>query len=184
VRFDGNSYSVPFAHHRKPLLLRASPTRIRLFDKDLIVAEHPRSWGRHRVFEHPEHVRPILDWKRAARTAKHRDLLLSLCAEGRAYLDGLLSTGRRLDLHLARIADLCDLHDRTAVAAAVADALARGLFGGGYVEQLLRDRTVQHAVPQVPLDHAPELANVRVSPHSLEVYDDASLRRSCTHPRD
>jgi transposase len=184
VRFDGNAYSVPFAHCRRSLLLRASPKLVRLFDKDELVAEHLRSWGRHRVFERPEHVRPILDRKRAARSAKNRDLLLSLCAEGRAYLDGLLSTGRRLDLHLTKIADLCDTHGRTTVAAAIAEALARDLFGAGYVEQLLRAPTFHDSVANVPLEHAPELANVRVSPHSLEVYDDASLRRPRSHARD
>lgn len=183
VRFDGNAYSVPLAHCRKSLLLRASPNLVRLFDKDALVAEHLRSWGRHRFFERPEHVRPILDRKRAARGAKNRDLLLALCAEGRAYLDGLLSTGRRLDLHLTRIADLCDAHGRTTVAAGIVEALARGLFGAGYVEQLLFARTAREPVATVPLDHAPELANVRVSPHSLEVYDDASLRRPRSLPR-
>lgn len=180
VRFDGNAYSVPFAHARRPLVLRATPSNIRLFDRDLLVAEHVRSWARHRVFEQAGHVRPILERKRAARAAKGRDLLVGLCAEGRPYLDGLLATGRRLDLHLRQLADLCDAHGRTVVAAAVADALARGLFGAGYVEQLVRAKSPLPAVSPVPLDHAPALANVRVAPHSLEVYDDASLR--CPRP--
>jgi transposase len=184
VRFDGNAYSVPVAKCRKPLLLRASLRLVRLFDRDELVAEHLRSWGRHRVFERPEHVRTLLDRKRAARSAKNRDLLIALCDEGRAYLDGLLSTGRRLDLHLSRIADLCDTHGRTTVAAGIANALARGLFGAGYVEQLLRSRTARDPVANVPLDHAPELTSVRVAPHPLEVYDDASLRRPRSHPLD
>ena len=178
VRFDGNAYSVPLSHFRRPLILRASPRLVRLFDKDLLVAEHLRSWGRHRVFELPAHVRPILDRKRAARGAKHRDLLIGLCTEGRAYLDGLLSTGRRLDVHLTRIADLCNAHGRTAVAACVVVALGRGLFGAGYVEQLLRSSTATEPISTVPLDHAPELANVHVFPHSLETYADAEILRT------
>lgn len=180
VRFDGNAYSVPFAHARRPLLLRATPANIRIYDRDELVAEHVRSWSRHRIFERPEHVRPILDRKRAARSAKSRDLLLALCVEGRAYLDGLLATGRRVDQHLRQIGELCDAHGRTVVAGAIAEALARGLFAAGYVEQLVLARSPKPAVAAVPLDHAPALADVRVSPHSLEVYDDASLRRPRT----
>jgi hypothetical protein len=162
------------------LLLRASPALVRVYDRDQLVAEHVRSWSRHRIAELPEHVRPILDRKRAARSAKSRDLLLALCAEGRAYLDGLLVAGRRVDQHLRQISELCDAHGRTVVAGAVAEALARGLFGAGYVEQLVLARSPKPAVATVPLDHAPALADVRVSPHSLEVYDDASLRRPRT----
>jgi len=180
VRFDGNAYSVPFEHARKSLLLRASPHGIRIFDRDKLVAQHPRSWSRHRIIELPEHVRPILDRKRGARTAKSRDLLLALCPEGRAYLDGLLATGRRLDQHLAQLSELCDAHGRTTVAGAVTEALQRGLFGAGYVAQLVLARSPRPSAGPVPLDHAPALAEVRVSPHSLEVYDDASLRRPRT----
>jgi transposase len=172
VHFDGNAYSVPFQSASRSLLLRATASRIAVFDKDRLVAEHLRCYGRHRVIERPDHVRRLLERKRAASAVKSRDLLLALCAEGRPFLDGLLTRGRRLDAHLSRIAELVHQHGPAAVSAGIAKALEQGLFGAGYVEEFIRARSSHPRPPaEVSVPHRPVVAQTHVLPHRLEVYD-------------
>jgi len=171
VHFDGNSYSVPFQSASKSLLLRATTSRVSVFDKDHLVAEHARCYGRHRVIEKPDHVRRLLERKRAASAVKSRDFLLALCQEGRPFLDGLLARGRRLDAHLSRIADLVHQHGPAAVAAGIAEAIEHRLFGAGYVEELIRARTSPRKPPgEVSVPHRPVVAETHVLPHRLDVY--------------
>jgi transposase len=170
VRFDGNAYSVPFQAAGKSLLLRADPFFVSVLDKDRVLAKHRRCYSRHRVIEEPNHVRALLDRKRAAKAVKARDLLLVLCPEGKPFLDGLLVTGRRLDAHLTRLAEMVPVYGRTAVAGAVAKACDMGLYGAGYVEQLLSG---QNTAPftGVSVPGHPEVEDTIILPHSLETYN-------------
>lgn len=175
VHFDGNAYSVPFQSASRSLLLRATASRVAVFDKEKLVAEHLRSYARHRVIEKPDHVRRLLERKRAASAVKSRDLLLALCAEGRPFLDGLLARGRRLDAHLSRIAELVHQHGPAAVASAIAQALEQRLFGAGYVEEFIRARDARPRSPaEVSVPHRPAVADTHVLPHRLDVYDSES----------
>ena len=171
VHFDGNAYSVPFESAGHALLLRASPLGVRVFDKDRLVATHDRSYDRHQVIEEPGHIRRLLERKRAARAVKARDVLIGLCPEGKPFLDGLLSHGRRLDAHLTTIDELVHTYGNTAVAGAVAKAVQQDLFGAGYLEQLMRSSS--EAAPRVPVTVPghPEVEQTVVRPHSLEVYE-------------
>lgn len=171
VHFDGNAYSVPFECAGRSLLLRADPMRVQVFDKDRLVAEHNRCYGRHQVIEEPDHVRKLLERKRAARAVKARDVLTGLCPEGKPFLDGLLAQGRRLDAHLTTIYELVRVYGDTAVAGAVAKAVQLELFGAGYLEQLMRSSS--EATPRAPVTVPghPEVEQTVVSPHSLEVYE-------------
>jgi len=172
VHFDGNAYSVPFQSASRALLLRATSSRISVFDKERLVAEHARCYGRHRVIEKPDHVRRLLERKRAASAVKSRDFLLALCDEGRPFLDGLLAHGRRLDAHLSRIAELVHQFGPAAVASGIAQALEHRLFGAGYVEELIRARDARPEPPvEVSVPHRPVVADTHVLPHRLEVYD-------------
>jgi transposase len=171
VRFDGNAYSVPFEWAGRPLLLRGSPLQIRLFDKDRLAAQHERCYGRHQVIEEPDHVRRLLERKRAARAVKARDVLLDLCPEGKLFLEGLLRLGRRLDAHLTAIDALVHIYGDTAVAGAIAKAVQLELFAAGYLEQLLRGSSEPSPRTPVSVPGHPEVEQTVVRPHSLEVYE-------------
>lgn len=175
VHFDGNAYTVPFTAAHQALILRATPTHVRLLDKDTCVAEHLRSYDRGHVEEKSDHLRNLFDRKRAASAVRARDVLLGLCAEARAFLDGLLAHGRRLDDQLDKLMELVGEHGRTEVAQAVATAVEQRLFSAGYVEELLlakKQLPAPSATVSVPT--RPEVERTLVLPHSLEVYDDDS----------
>ncbi|MGH7943630.1 MAG: Mu transposase domain-containing protein [Opitutaceae bacterium] len=67
VTVDTNRYSVPARYASTPLTLQLASERLRLFDGDCLVAEHVRSFDRHRDYEQPDHVQALLDERRQAR---------------------------------------------------------------------------------------------------------------------
>ena len=67
VTVDTNRYSVPPRYASTPLTLQLASERLRLFDGQTLVAEHVRSFERHRDYENPDHVRTLLDERRQAR---------------------------------------------------------------------------------------------------------------------
>lgn len=64
LRFDANDYSIPHGLVRKPLCLRASEHRVRVFDQDELVAEHARSWDKRQVIEVQAHIDALAAQKR------------------------------------------------------------------------------------------------------------------------
>jgi len=76
VRFDTNDYSVPVEHAHKPVVLRASTTRVSIYRQDEEIAGHERCWKRETQIFDPlhylsllerkpgslDHARPLADW--------------------------------------------------------------------------------------------------------------------------
>jgi transposase len=63
VRFDDNDYSVPVAYAHHEILVKGYIDRVVLCDKEKVVAEHPRSWGKEGVFFDCVHYLPLLERK-------------------------------------------------------------------------------------------------------------------------
>lgn len=63
VRFDTNDYSVPVEHAHKPVVLRASTTKVFLYRDDHEIARHERCRRRERQIFDPVHYLPLLDRK-------------------------------------------------------------------------------------------------------------------------
>jgi len=55
VRFDTNDYSVPVEHAHKPVVLRASTTRVFVYRDDREIARHERCWQREKQIFDPLH---------------------------------------------------------------------------------------------------------------------------------
>jgi hypothetical protein len=75
VVLDTNRYSVPALYASARLTLKLFADRLCIYHGANFVATHPRSYGRHRDFENPDHIKELLDQRRKARDAK---LLLRL----------------------------------------------------------------------------------------------------------
>ena len=64
VTFDTNRYSVPAEYASQRLTLKSYPERLCIYHHDRLLARHPRSYERHRDFEHPDHPRALLKQRR------------------------------------------------------------------------------------------------------------------------
>ena len=63
VRFDTNDYSVPVEHAHKPVVLRASTTRVSIYRHDEEIAGHERCWQREQQIFDPLHYLSLLERK-------------------------------------------------------------------------------------------------------------------------
>jgi transposase len=63
VRFDDNDYSVPVSYAHHEILVKGYVDRVVLCHRDQVVAEHPRSWGKERIFFDYRHYLPLLERK-------------------------------------------------------------------------------------------------------------------------
>ena len=59
VTFETNRYSVPAEYASRRLTLKAYPDRVCIYHRERLIARHPRSYDRHRDFEHPDHPRRL-----------------------------------------------------------------------------------------------------------------------------
>jgi transposase len=56
IHVDGNQYSVPALLARQQVSVHLSATSVVIYHQQQIVATHHRCWGRHRLFEQPDHL--------------------------------------------------------------------------------------------------------------------------------
>ena len=57
VRFDLNDYSVPHTQVRRSVTVMASLTHVRVLDATVVIAEHPRVYGKGEQIEQPAHIK-------------------------------------------------------------------------------------------------------------------------------
>ena len=63
VRFDDDDYSVPVSYAYHEILIKGYVDRVVLCNKDRVVAEHRRSWGKEGIFFDYRHYLPLLERK-------------------------------------------------------------------------------------------------------------------------
>ncbi len=89
ITLDTNRYSVPPRYANTSLTLKAYPDRLCLYHQDQLIAEHPRSYDRHRDFEKPEHVQELLSQRRQARAQQLLSRFLALSPHAAEYYQRL-----------------------------------------------------------------------------------------------
>ena len=170
VRFDCNDYSVPvrFAHYT--IVVKGYTDQVRIFRKDILLAEHVRLWDKEAIAFNPlhylellerkpgalDHARPLCDWELPECFARVRKRLEDEgCAQGtREFI---------------RVLRLLEKHPVSQVAAAIDKALR--------LRRCNRDVVAQYLYPDEPftpltfcLDGREHLQGVDVHPPDLTAY--------------
>src|SRR5262249_25768357 len=176
VKFDLNLYSIPHAYVRRPLTLAASASTVRLLDGLREVARHPRCYDREQRIEDPAHLAALLEEKRQALGSTAVSRLKQAVPSIANFLDAAFRRGESVAHQTSRLLELLDDYGASDLAAAVAEALARQTPRADSVAFILNRR--QRAPRQLPLpvdlSRHPHLADLSVSTHHLEVYDELS----------
>jgi transposase len=174
VRFDRNDYSIPPGAVGRSLTLVASDTRVRLFDKQTLIAQHRRSWGRHERVEDPVHVAALLAEKQRACGSVPATRLQAAVPESEAFLDAAFARGESVALLTRKLLLLLDDFGAAELRTAMAKAMATNSPRIASVAFLLnqRRRQTQRRLAPVDLSRRPDLADLYVTPHAPEVYDE------------
>jgi transposase len=178
IAWDGNRYSVPYAHVTALLPVRITQTTLFVYGPDLAcVAEHPLGpRGAGRQFVLPGHRPPRPDHPGASLDAI-RDRFLGLDESAREFLAGLVETHpRSAAYHARRILELRERYAAPDVARALAHALAFRAFSYTAVTRIVevraRPRTLdEHVTAQTESRLSGLLADERLQPRDLSTYD-------------
>jgi transposase len=140
VVVDTNRYSVPPAYASGQLTLKLYAERLRLFSGEQLVAEHVRSFERHRDIELPDHAAALHPHRPQARDQQLLLKFLALCPQAQAY-HGQLGE-RRLNVrhHVQKIVALAEIFGPAATGRAITDAHELGAYSCEYIANLLEQR--------------------------------------------
>lgn len=118
------------------------------------VAQHRRTPdGAHRRVVIPDHFQPLFTKKPRAQVMLYRQTLLDLSPEAEGYVSEVSSRRReRLREEILATYALLVLHGGEALAAAMAQADARGIYGAEYLQVLLAVASADLVLPPLALD--------------------------------
>ena len=172
VTFDTNRYSVPAEYASQRLTLKSYPDRLCIYHHDRLLARHPRSYERHRDFEHPDHPRALLQQRRKATTQRLLQRFVCLTARADEYYRELEQ--RRLNPvhHVRKIVALSEIYGAESTARALDDAFHFGAFSSDYITNLLEARA--RSLPQpsaLHLTRRADLLELELPQPDLSLYD-------------
>lgn len=176
VRFDQNNYSIPPEAVGRALTLVASAGIVRILDGATELACHRRSYDRLARIEDPNHIEALLNLKQKATASVRGTRLEHAVPESRQLLDAAFSCGESITRQIRMLIGLLDDYGPSELRAAVAEALTRQTPRASSVAFILsrRRRSAGFARVRVDLSRHPELADLSVPTHKLEVYDELS----------
>ena len=176
VIFETNRYSVPAHLAGSCLTAKIYADRLALYHQAQCVAEHPRSYERHRDFEHPDHARPLLAQRLKAREQQRLHRFLSLCPQAPDYYAQLQE--RRLNgrHHVQKILALVEIYGEEKVIRALVDAKEYQAYSCEYIANILEQR--QRTLPEpgaLHLTRASDLLELELPEPDLSIYDHQPL---------
>ena len=177
VRFDANRYSVPADVARKPVMLRISVTKLRVFHEGREVADHHRSYGRGRLISQTEHQLEALRLRRRAR-AHHLEATFDALGDvAQEFHLKLQARPVQTTRHLRRLLDLVLIYGRDDVLHAIARAVEYQTYDAAYVEAILLQERRRRELPS-PTPICPQRREL-IEEIELEEPDPAIYDRLC-----
>ena len=140
VTVDTNRYSVPPRCASGQLTLKLYAERLRLFDRDKLVAEHVRSFDRYQDVELPEHASGLIHDRQQARWQRILLRFLGLSPRAQTYHEQLAERRLNPRHHVQKIVALSEIFGAEAVARAIEDAHDLGAYSCEYIANLLEQR--------------------------------------------
>ena len=172
VPLDSNHYSVPAKYAGQRLTLKAYADRVCIYERDQLVARHPRSMDRHQDIEDPEHARALVVQRKSAREQRLMVHFLALSPRAGAYLQGLQAKRVNARPHLRRILALAEIHGKEAVVRAMDDGLELQAFSAEYIANILDARRRIGPEPgALQLTRRCDLLELELPEPDLSIYD-------------
>jgi transposase len=171
VVVDTNRYSVPPAYASSRLTLKLYSERLRLFDRDTLVAEHVRCYQRQQDFEQPDHAAGLIAERQQAQHQKLLLHFLRLCPQAQAYYEQLAERRLNIRHHVQKIVALSEIFGAELVGRALTDAHQLGAYSCEYIANLLEQRRRQVPEPgALHLTRQSDLLQLELPAPDLSVY--------------
>jgi transposase len=172
VVWETNRYSVPAHWAGTSLTAKIYADRLALYHQEQPVAEHVRSYERHRDFEHPDHAQPLLAQRQKAREQQLLTRFLSLCPQAPAYYEQLQQRRLNARHHVQKILALVEIYGLEIVTRAIQDAHEYQAYSCEYIANIIEQR--QRKLPEpgaLHLTRSADLLELELPEPDLSVYD-------------
>jgi len=172
VRLDTNTYSVPARYSGARLTMKTYPDRICLYADEQLIARHPRSYDRHKDFEHPDHPKELIAQRKNARDQVLFSRFLSLNPRAYEYYEQISSRRLNAKHHVQKIVALSDIYGHEAVSRAITDGFAFNAFSCEYIANILEARA--RILPEpgaLHLTRSQDLLELDIVEPDLSIYD-------------
>ena len=171
VLFDSNRYTVPPRYADQPVVLKAYPDRVLISHKGQVIAEHRRSYERHKDVENPAHTEELLAQRRAGRKQQLLMKFMALSPQAEAYHRHLADKRVNPQHHVQKIVALAERYGPDKVARALEDALAYHAFSAEYITNLLAQRERPPVEPgALHLTRRHDLLDLELPEPDLSIY--------------
>jgi transposase len=172
VLWETNRYSVPAHWAGTSLTARIYADRLALYHQEQPVAEHVRSYDRHRDFEHPDHAQPLLAQRQKARDQQLLTRFLSLCPEAPDYYDQLQQRRLNARHHVQKIVALVEIYGSEKVTRAIQDAHQYQAYSCEYIANIIEQRARKLPEPgALHLTRSADLLDLELPEPDLSIYD-------------
>ena len=174
VRFDLNDYSVPHGYVRRILTVLADPHEVRVVDGAEVLACHPRSYDKGERIEIAEHIKALVDEKRAAHQHRATDQLAQAAPASQTLLARAAERGANLSAVTTGLLRLLERNSAAELQAAILDALARDAAHPNAVRLALERRRQQRGDDPpvaIAMPAHVQARDIMVRTHALETYD-------------
>lgn len=169
VRFETNTYTVPWTLVGRPVTVRGDDDEIRVYYAQQLVARHRRCYQRRQDIENPAHREELKERKPGAARCWDVDAVRSFGPHARRYLE-LVSTGRRsLRAELRELMCLATVYGIEPREETIGLLLDQGQVGANHLERMLRLRDAPKAPP--PLELPDERLHFLPPAPNLQGYD-------------
>lgn len=174
VSFDSNRYSFPHQHVGRSLMISASVNQVRIFDKEILIAEHQRCFDKGKLVEDSGHIVSLRRAKSKARRQRERDVLIRAVPSAGELLVRLAKRQRLLQPATMSLLELLSEVGAKELGLSIDEALEGGSPSPESVRFILdRRRAKQGLAPPLALRLCadPRISELVVTPHSLGDYD-------------
>jgi hypothetical protein len=142
-----------------------------IYHREQLIARHRRSYERHQDIEDPEHPKPLLAQRRAAREQRLLMRFLGLSPKAQAYYQGLEQRRANARHHVRKIVALSESYGMEAVARAIEDGLAFCAFSCEYIANILEMRARSRPeAGALHLTRRQDLLELEIAEPDLSVY--------------
>lgn len=175
VRFDRNTYSVPWRLVSQSVVVRANDDWVTVFLGPKQVALHRRSWDIGQDIEDQSHRRKLEDRQPRGRLGILPPALVGLGEFGQHYFKIVAAGTRSIHRETVRLVLLVELFGADNTKSAIQEVMATGHVGAEYVEYVLRHkRRLEPSALPLRLGN-PELDAIVLPEPDLSIYDKSAM---------
>ena len=171
VRFDSNTYSVPAEYVYEDGIIEASVSKVRIWAKNRVIAEHQRCFDRGIDISNQQHDNnALIQHRKRAEEQKMIAWLLKLTHKSEEFCQKLNSRSLRPILEYRKLFALGQIYKQSEIAQGIEDALKFNACSAAYVQNILEQKELDTIGP-LHVPHKTDLLKITLNSPNINIYE-------------